>query len=93
MLSEGCDLDDQQGDWPRKMAISPSRRGSVQTQVAGRVDRPLTASKADVYYLISGENEAGVVTALSRKAQLTSTLLQVSLPDPSEFRRALLSEL
>lgn len=73
LLANGVDLDDQHGDFPRQMIISPSYNLTTLRQVAQRVDRTHTKSGASVYYLYyKGWSESKLMASLKDKTGMLS---------------------
>lgn len=73
LVANGVDLDDQHGDFPRQMIISPSYNLTTLRQVAQRVDRTHTKSGASVYYLYyKGWSEAKLMVSLKEKTAMLS---------------------
>lgn len=86
VLSNGVDLDDQDGRFPRHMLISPSYDALNLHQVAGRVYRSATRSPATIYHvMLQGTDEGALLANLRKKdevlTQATGSDFQLAFED------------
>jgi len=71
LLANGVDLDDQHGEFPRSMILSPSYHFTVLRQAQQRIDRTYTRSAASAYHLYSNESsEVKILENIDRKRKM-----------------------
>lgn len=86
VASEGIDLDDTHGDFPRKMYLSPSYSMRMH-QAAGRCARAMTRSIpiVRVVYGKCGKKEMSILNALARKSKVMAETLEEQVSQGVKF--------
>jgi len=88
VIATGLDLDDKDGAFPRFMFISPSYYLERLHQVAGRIQRCDTKSKATVRYVYHDKihQERAILMRLAEKAQVMDAITPYATQFPGTHR-------
>ena len=87
ILCQGQDLDDQHGEYPRHLFISPNYNITNLQQATGRVIRSKTMSKPKIRFVyVNGmQKEIEILTILAKKTKILQSLTEHQSQFPSDY--------